>query len=44
MEIITNDKEIELQDKDHPADTSGETYSSAPQNSNQTAATPSNNG
>ena len=43
MDIITNDKEIEEQDKAHPADTSGETYSSAPQISNQTAATPSNN-
>lgn len=43
MDFIINDKEIEEQDKARPADTSGATYSSAPQNSNQTAATPSNN-
>lgn len=43
MEFVINEKEIEEQDKDRPADISGETYIAYVQNSNQTAATPSNN-
>lgn len=32
MERITNETEIKEKDKDHPADTSGETYTSRPIN------------
>ena len=37
MEIITNDKEIEEQDKARPADTSGETHTFRPINDGSAA-------